>query len=99
MIGLCEGGGGDGGNDQGLLDTLTATLSQDDVMIKYWPFIIAMLTNLGELRIERIQSMLGTFAGDYREPIDSLVTFLNAKVKEGILIRSAASSAYSLARL
>jgi hypothetical protein len=64
---------------------------------KYWSYVVAMLTNLGELKIDRIQSMLGMFASDYRGTPELLSVYLNTKVREGILIRSS-TGAYSLVK-
>ena len=64
---------------------------------RYWSYVVAMLTNLGELKIDRMQSMLGMFASDYRGAIESLSVYLDIKVRKGILIRSS-TGAYSLAK-
>lgn len=62
-----------------------------------WPFIKGMLTNLGELKADRIHTMLTSFAGEnYRGfPQKVLVTFLESKVRQGVLIKSSISG-YSL---
>ncbi|ORY77821.1 hypothetical protein BCR37DRAFT_350724, partial [Protomyces lactucae-debilis] len=55
----------------------------DDDMDMYWQFIVGMLTNVGALPLERIQSMLGMFAPSYDRPAEELGTFLAKKMREG----------------
>jgi hypothetical protein len=64
-------------------------------MEKHWNYITAMMTNLGELKADRIHSMLGMFASDYQGSTEKLVTFLNERVQNGSLVRSS-TGAYSL---
>ncbi|VDB91912.1 unnamed protein product [Peniophora sp. CBMAI 1063] len=51
----------------------------------YWKFIEGMLTNLGQLPLERIQSMLKLAPGYDRTP-DQLAAFLEAAQREGMVI-------------
>ncbi|PJF18241.1 hypothetical protein PSACC_01920 [Paramicrosporidium saccamoebae] len=67
-------------------DRVPALPKQDDEMEKYWSYITAMMTNIGELKLDRIHAMLGMFASDYRCTSDSLAAFLNGKVREGLLL-------------
>lgn len=71
--------------------------ASDDEYASIWSYVVAMLTNLGELRGERIQSMLGMFAGDYRGSLDRLIAFLDGKAKGGVLLKGA-TGAYSIAQ-
>lgn len=52
---------------------------------RYFSYIVAMLTNLGRLPLERIHSMLGIFAADFKAPIGELEAFLVEKVQSGHL--------------
>jgi anaphase-promoting complex subunit 2 len=55
----------------------------DDDMDMYWQFIVGMLTNVGALPLDRIQSMLGMFAPSYDRPKEELGNFLSKKMREG----------------
>lgn len=78
-----------------LLGTVTGAYPKDEYLAQFWPYMSAMLLNLGSLKVERVQSMLGIFALDYKGNAESLTRFLNEKVLQGELIRSAAG-AYSI---
>lgn len=56
----------------------TQVQEDDDSFSTYFPFIKAMLTNLGALPLDRIHGMLGMFAPDYKEPISSLGKYLTS---------------------
>lgn len=53
---------------------------------KYWSYILAMLTNLGPMKLERIHATLSMFASDYKGPISSLEAFLNHRLQLGDLL-------------
>jgi len=73
-----------------------APSASPDAIVLAWPYVQAMLTNLGAQKAERIQAMLGVFAPDYAGHQTELQALLDAKVRQGALLRSAAG-AYSLA--
>ena len=50
----------------------------------YWKFIEGMLTNLGQLPLDRIQTML-KFAPNYSKSIDQLNVFMEAARREGLV--------------
>ncbi|KIY51524.1 ubiquitin-protein ligase [Fistulina hepatica ATCC 64428] len=59
---------------------------QAEQMRVYWNFIEGMLTNLGALPIDRIQTMLKLAPG-YDQTVDQLANFLEAARREGLLVR------------
>ncbi|KAF8899488.1 hypothetical protein CPB84DRAFT_1780406 [Gymnopilus junonius] len=59
-----------------------AQLQQAEQMRVYWKFIEGMLTNLGSLRLDRIQSMLNS--PGYDKTTEQLAAFLEAARREGI---------------
>ncbi|KAL1740891.1 hypothetical protein HDZ31DRAFT_46560 [Schizophyllum fasciatum] len=58
---------------------------QAEQMRVYWKFIEGMLTNLGSLSVDRIQSML-KFAPGYDQTIDQLAAFMDAARREGLVV-------------
>ncbi|KAF8882924.1 ubiquitin-protein ligase [Gymnopilus junonius] len=60
-------------------------LQQAEQMRVYWKFIEGMLTNLGGLPLDRIQTML-KFAPGYDKTIEQLASFLEAARREGHLV-------------
>ena len=50
----------------------------------YWKFIEGMLTNLGQLPLDRIQTML-KFAPNYSKTMDQLGVFMEAARREGLV--------------
>lgn len=54
-----------------------------DEMDQIWPFIVGMLTNVGNLPSERIQSMLGMFSPGYDKSEAQLKEYLVKKVRAG----------------
>ncbi|XP_006463280.1 hypothetical protein AGABI2DRAFT_186909 [Agaricus bisporus var. bisporus H97] len=95
------GGGGGGGEgeertrqavaahvhaqESSLPPVVSAQQQQADQMRVYWKFIEGMLTNLGGLPIDRIQSML-RFAPGYDQSVDQLSMFLDAARREGVVV-------------
>ncbi|BFZ58311.1 hypothetical protein PYCC9005_005373 [Savitreella phatthalungensis] len=70
----------------GLVEMSAAEPDEEDSLEAIWPFVVAMLTNLGQLPMERINSMLGMFAGgSYTGSIDDLREFLSKKSRSGLL--------------
>lgn len=63
----------------------SAQQQQAEQMRMYWKFIEGMLTNLGGLPLDRIQSML-RFAPGYDQSVDQLTAFLEAARREGVLV-------------
>jgi len=57
---------------------------QAEQMKVYWKFIEGMLTNLGTLPLDRIQSML-KYAPGYDRTIDQLAAFMEAARREGLV--------------
>ncbi|KAF8157822.1 hypothetical protein B0H34DRAFT_656905 [Crassisporium funariophilum] len=57
---------------------------QAEQMRVYWKFIEGMLTNLGTLPLDRIQTML-KFAQGYDQSIDQLALFMEAARREGLV--------------
>lgn len=55
---------------------------------RHWPYILAMLTNLGPMKLERIHSTLAMFASDYKGPMALLEHFLNHRLQTGELLSS-----------
>ncbi|KAJ7214100.1 hypothetical protein GGX14DRAFT_618390 [Mycena pura] len=56
-----------------------------DQMRLYWKFIEGMLTNLGTLPLDRIQTML-RFAPGYDQTIEQLAGFMEAARREGLVV-------------
>ncbi|KAI0032569.1 ubiquitin-protein ligase [Vararia minispora EC-137] len=67
-------------------EPMASTVAQEQAaqMRVYWRFIEGMLTNLGQLPIERIQSML-KFAPGYDQTQEQLAAFLEAAQREGLV--------------
>ncbi|KAF8191477.1 ubiquitin-protein ligase [Mycena galopus ATCC 62051] len=66
--------------------TVTAAQQQQaDQMRLYWKFIEGMLTNLGSLPLDRIQTML-RFAPGYDQTIEQLAGFMEAARREGLVV-------------
>ncbi|KAI9465102.1 ubiquitin-protein ligase [Lactarius psammicola] len=63
---------------------LTVQQQQAEQMKVYWKFIEGMLTNLGGLPIDRIQTML-KFAPGYDRTVDQLGAFMDAARREGLV--------------
>ncbi|KAH9169016.1 ubiquitin-protein ligase [Lactarius sanguifluus] len=63
---------------------LTVQQQQAEQMKVYWKFIEGMLTNLGGLPIDRIQTML-KFAQGYDRSVDQLGAFMDAARREGLV--------------
>jgi len=63
---------------------LTVQQQQAEQMKVYWKFIEGMLTNLGGLPLDRIQTML-KFAPGYDRTLDQLGGFLDAARREGLV--------------
>ncbi|KAK2463769.1 hypothetical protein APHAL10511_004207 [Amanita phalloides] len=63
----------------------SAQQEQAEKMRVYWKYIEGMLTNLGGLPVDRIQSML-RFVPGYDQTIEQLGVFLEAAKREGLLI-------------
>ncbi|KAH7925590.1 hypothetical protein BV22DRAFT_1010971 [Leucogyrophana mollusca] len=57
---------------------------QAEQMRVYWKFIEGMLTNLGQLGLDRIQTML-KFAPGYDQTIEQLGNFMEAARREGLV--------------
>ncbi|KAK7462917.1 hypothetical protein VKT23_007497 [Stygiomarasmius scandens] len=57
---------------------------QAEQMKVYWKFIEGMLTNLGQLPLDRIQTML-KFAPGYDQTIEQLAGFMEAARREGLV--------------
>ncbi|KAG1780495.1 hypothetical protein EV702DRAFT_1193970 [Suillus placidus] len=57
---------------------------QAEQMKMYWKFIEGMLTNLGSLPLDRIQSML-KFAPGYDRTVEQLGSFMEAARREGLV--------------
>ncbi|KAF8816437.1 hypothetical protein BYT27DRAFT_7221469 [Phlegmacium glaucopus] len=58
---------------------------QAEQMRVYWKFIEGMLTNLGTLPLDRIQTML-KFAPGYDRSIEQLALFMEAARREGLVV-------------
>ncbi|KAF8965881.1 ubiquitin-protein ligase [Flammula alnicola] len=58
---------------------------QAEQMRVYWKFIEGMLTNLGTLPLDRIQTML-KFAPGYDRSIEQLAAFMEAARREGLVV-------------
>lgn len=56
-----------------------------DEMDQIWPFIVGMLTNVGNLPSDRIQSMLGMFSPGYDKSESQLKEYLVKKVRAGVI--------------
>lgn len=61
-------------------------------MGQYWPFIEAMLRNLGDLKAERIHANLGMFASDYSATLEQLAIYLELQTSANELIKSSSGS-------
>ncbi|KAI0322405.1 ubiquitin-protein ligase [Amylostereum chailletii] len=64
---------------------LTVQQQQAEQMQVYWKFIEGMLTNLGSLPLDRIQSML-KFAPQYDRTVDQLAAFMDAARRQGLVV-------------
>ena len=62
----------------------SAQQEEAEQMRVYWKFIEGMLTNLGQLPLDRIQTML-KFAPNYSKSIDQLNVFMEAARREGLV--------------
>ncbi|KAF9442428.1 hypothetical protein P691DRAFT_714426 [Macrolepiota fuliginosa MF-IS2] len=69
----------------GVQPAASAQQQQAEQMRVYWKFIEGMLTNLGGLPIDRIQSML-RFAPGYDQTVEQLSLFLEAARREGVVV-------------
>jgi hypothetical protein len=69
------------------LDNGTAGLDADFSIYEttHWPVISNMFKTFGQISAERIHSTLKMYSKEYKEPLDSLVKFLQYRVKEGTL--------------
>ncbi|KAJ7028436.1 hypothetical protein C8F04DRAFT_1119316 [Mycena alexandri] len=66
--------------------TVTAAQQQQaEQMRLYWKFIEGMLTNLGSLPLDRIQTML-RFAPGYDQTVEQLAGFMEAARREGLVV-------------
>ncbi|TFK66693.1 hypothetical protein BDN72DRAFT_771609 [Pluteus cervinus] len=74
------GAGGDG-----VLPPVTQQQQQAEQMRIYWKFIEGMLTNLGNLPLDRIQTML-KFAPGYDQTVEQLGAFMEAARREGLVV-------------
>ncbi|KAI0045093.1 ubiquitin-protein ligase [Auriscalpium vulgare] len=63
---------------------VTVQQQQAEQMRVYWKFIEGMLTNLGSLPLDRIQTML-KFAQGYDRTVDQLAGFMEAARREGLV--------------
>ncbi|OCH91244.1 hypothetical protein OBBRIDRAFT_887137 [Obba rivulosa] len=63
---------------------MTVQQQQAEQMKVYWKFIEGMLTNLGQLSLDRIQSMLKLAPG-YDRTIEQLASFMEAARREGLV--------------
>ncbi|KAH9953328.1 ubiquitin-protein ligase [Russula dissimulans] len=63
---------------------LTVQQQQAEQMKVYWKFIEGMLTNLGGLPLDRIQTML-KFAPGYDRTVEQLGAFMDAARREGLV--------------
>ncbi|TDL22152.1 ubiquitin-protein ligase [Rickenella mellea] len=66
---------------------VTVQQQEAEQMRVYWKFIEGMLTNLGSLPLDRIQTML-KFAPGYSRTIEQLGTFMEAARREGLVTES-----------
>ncbi|KDQ62714.1 hypothetical protein JAAARDRAFT_30609 [Jaapia argillacea MUCL 33604] len=66
------------------LAVVTVQQQQAEQMRVFWKFIEGMLTNLGSLSLDRIQTML-KFAPTYDRNIDQLGAFMEAARREGLV--------------
>ncbi|KJA24366.1 hypothetical protein HYPSUDRAFT_38802 [Hypholoma sublateritium FD-334 SS-4] len=64
---------------------MTPQDQQAEQMRMYWKFIEGMLTNLGTLPMDRIQTML-KFAPGYDRTVDQLSAFMEAARREGLVV-------------
>lgn len=64
--------------------TVSSHHQEAEQMRVYWKFIEGMLTNLGPLPIDRIQSML-KFAPDYTRTVEQLRVFMEAARRENLV--------------
>ena len=63
---------------------VTPQQQEAEQMRVYWKFIEGMLTNLGALPIDRIQTML-KFAPNYTRTVEQLGIFMEAARREGLV--------------
>ncbi|TCD66611.1 hypothetical protein EIP91_001120 [Steccherinum ochraceum] len=63
---------------------VTMQQQQAEQMQVFWKFIEGMLTNLGQLSLDRIQGML-KFAPGYDRNVDQLAVFMEAARREGLV--------------
>ncbi|KAJ7878833.1 hypothetical protein B0H14DRAFT_3083005 [Mycena olivaceomarginata] len=61
------------------------TATEAPTMRLYWKFIEGMLTNLGSLPLDRIQTML-RFAPGYDQTVEQLAGFMEAARREGLVV-------------
>lgn len=64
---------------------MTAQQQEAEQMRVYWKFIEGMLTNLGALPLDRIQTML-KFAPNYTRTVSQLGSFMEAARREGLVV-------------
>ncbi|KIM39184.1 hypothetical protein M413DRAFT_415749 [Hebeloma cylindrosporum] len=64
---------------------LSVQPEQAEQMRVYWKFIEGMLTNLGALSLDRIQTML-KFAPGYDRTVEQLAGFMEAARREGLVV-------------
>lgn len=64
--------------------SVTPQQQEAEQMRVYWKFIEGMLTNLGALPIDRIQTML-KFAPNYTRTVEQLAVFMEAARREGLV--------------
>ncbi|KAF5336227.1 hypothetical protein D9758_014343 [Tetrapyrgos nigripes] len=70
--------------EQDLAPVTSLQQQQAEQMKVYWKFIEGMLTNLGQLPLDRIQTML-RFAPGYDQTIEQLAGFMEAARREGLV--------------
>ena len=63
----------------------SAQQEEAEQMRVYWKFISGMLTNLGQLPLDRIQTML-KFAPNYSKTVEQLGVFMEAARREGLVV-------------
>ncbi|KLO14760.1 Cullin [Schizopora paradoxa] len=66
---------------------MSAQQQEAEQMRVYWKFIEGMLTNLGTLPLDRIQTML-RFAPGYSRSIEQLGVFMEAARREGLVVNT-----------
>ncbi|KAH7904718.1 ubiquitin-protein ligase [Hygrophoropsis aurantiaca] len=70
--------------EEELAPMMSAQQQQAEQMRVYWKFIEGMLTNLGQLPLDRIQTML-KFAPGYDRSVEQLGAFMEAARREGLV--------------